>query len=64
MPEEKLGAGCATALCGKEVSMKDKKDSKGRNNINKKDHQLKETDLVDKSSGNKSESRAEDIKVK
>jgi hypothetical protein len=30
-----------------------KKDNKGRNNINKKDHQLKETSLVDKSTSDK-----------
>lgn len=34
-----------------------KKDNKGRNNINKKDHQLKSTSLVDKNETDKVESK-------
>jgi hypothetical protein len=33
--------------------MKEKKDNKGRNNINKKDHQLKAVSMVDKANTNK-----------
>lgn len=32
--------------------MREKKDNKGRNNINKKDHELKATSSVDKNTSN------------
>jgi hypothetical protein len=34
------------------MDKRDKKDNKGRNNINKKDHQLKYTSLVDENTNN------------
>lgn len=34
-----------------------KKDNKGRNNINKKDHQLKTTSLVDANTSDKTENK-------
>lgn len=39
--------------------MKEKKDNKGRNNINKKDHQLKATSMVDKANTNQTSNNSD-----
>ncbi len=41
-----------------------KKDNKGRNNINKKDHQLKTTSLVDENTSDKTVNKTKSDNVK